>query len=225
MPCKQSQTNSSDFTCRAVPYGLQVLALNTKYSLNALLLLLVVWIIWLISINKHLSHTFLFLLQTIWTIHRTIQLVKSLLYQITRSLLTMSRNKKSTQAATEIVEFQSTQSRVKWQSKIVISIVEWFSRRNSKIDRCDNVNYYLKKVKIESAKRCFDELNLRIILSVRGMAPEMYSRNNSMTRLITAELIVLQISQYILDLFVELYEFLSFCAWVSSRYAICVLSD
>ena len=60
------------------------------------------------------------------------------------------------------------------------------------------------------------------LVSVRGMAPEMYSRDNSMTRLITAELIALQISQYILVLPVELYEPLNPCAWISSRYAIWV---
>ena len=60
---------------------------------------------------------------------------------------------------------------------------------------------------------------------VKDMTSKMYSKNNNMTRLIIAKLIVLQISQYIFVLFVELYEFLNFCAWISSRYAICVLND
>ena len=48
--------------------------------------------------------------------------------------------------------------------------------------------------------------------NVKGMTSEMYNRDNNITRLIIAKLIVLQISQYILVLFVELYEFLNFCA-------------
>lgn len=82
----------------------------------------------------------------------------------------MPRNKKPTQAAAEAAESQSTQSRVRWQPEVVASIAEWFSRRNPKTGRCDNANYYLKGVKIESAKRCFDELNLGAILP--GATPQ-----------------------------------------------------
>ena len=82
----------------------------------------------------------------------------------------MSRIKKLIQVVIEISQTQIffTQSvRVKWFSKIVATIAKWFSRKNFVSSKCLNVIYYLKDVKIENAKKCFDNLNLiAIMLSV-----------------------------------------------------------
>ena len=79
----------------------------------------------------------------------------------------MFRIKKFIQIVIEILQIQiffTSSARVKRFSKIVATIAKWFNRRDLVTNKCLNVIYYLKNVKIENAKKCFDVLNLIAIM-------------------------------------------------------------
>ena len=53
-----------------------------------------------------------------------------------------------------------------WKNDDIKFIVKWFNYRNSKIEIVDNVNRYVKKIKINFVKRCFENYNFSTKKSV-----------------------------------------------------------
>ena len=92
-------------------------------------------------------------------------IVKAFFSSFYVTVFAMTRFKKFTQAVVEIVAQFNQNTRIRWLPEVVAIIAEWFNRKNFNTDRCDNANYYMKDVKLNSAKKCFANLNLKFLLS------------------------------------------------------------